>query len=180
MKPVAYDVLMAIAGAIRNQTYDCCSRWAIARRTMQDGEAYSIPDYPYIAGILDSRAKRNWIMKPTQIGLTEAGVTISYFVADHDGRDVIYYFPTKSMAERFSKTRFSPAINFSEYLSRVCTNNTAVTKQFGNATVHILGAASMTDHLGSVPRCCSTTSILNVSSFGGFSWRSFQNPLKRP
>jgi len=147
-KSVAYDMLMAIAGAIHNQTYDRCSRWAVARRTMQDGEAYSIPDYPYIAGILDSRAKRNWIMKPAQVGLTEGGITISYFVADHEGRDVIYYFPTRTMAERFSKTRFTPAINFSEYLSRVCTTDRADIKQFGNATIHILGAASMADLKG--------------------------------
>jgi len=148
MKPVAHDVLMAIAGAIRNQTYDRCSRWSVARRTMQDGSSYSIEDYPYIEGILDSCAKHNWIQKCTQSGLTEGGVTISMFVADYWGRDVIYYFPTKKMAERFSKTRFQSAINLSEYLKRSCTKNDVEIKQFGNATIHILGAGSVADLIG--------------------------------
>jgi len=134
--------------AMLNRNYDVCSRWAPARRVMQDGCKYSIPDYPYIEGILDSRAKNNWIMKGTQVGLTEGGITIATFEADYHHRDVIYYFPTKKMAERFSKTRFSPAINLSEYLAGRCTNNSVETKQFGNATIHILGANSSADLKG--------------------------------
>ncbi len=145
---IVSDMYSTAAESILNRNYDVCSRWGPARRTMQDGCAYSLTSYPYVEGILDSHAKKNWIMKATQVGLTEAGITIALFVADFSGRDVIYYFPTKKMGERFSKTRFSPAINLSEHLRKVCTNNSVEIKQFGNATIHILGANSMADLKG--------------------------------
>jgi phage terminase large subunit GpA-like protein len=141
-------MLTAGASAIRNRNYDICSRWAVARRTMQDGSQYSLEHYPYVEGILNSRAKKNWIMKAAQVGLTEAGITIAMFEADFHGRDVIYYFPTKRMGERFSKTRFSPAIQLSDYLKQRCTNNSVEIKQFGTSTIHILGANSMADLKG--------------------------------
>lgn len=87
-------------------------------------------------------------MKAAQVGLTEGGITIGLFVADYHGRDVIYYFPSKKMAHRFSQTRIAQAINLSDYLSRSCTNNSAELKQFGNATIHVLGASSMADLKG--------------------------------
>lgn len=148
MPSVMHDYWAAVFSSIANRNYDQCSRWAVARRTMQDGTPYSLEHYPYIEGIIDSRAKYNWIMKATQVGLTEAGITIANFEADYHQRDVIYYFPTKRMGERFSKTRFAPAINLSEYLHRTCTNNSVEIKQFGNATIHILGANSVADLKG--------------------------------
>jgi len=81
-------------------------------------------------------------MKAAQVGLSEAAFTISFFEIDYHQRDVIYFFPTGKMAERFSKTRFHQAIQLSPHLSRVVTVNTAEIKQIGNATLHILGANS--------------------------------------
>lgn len=148
MNTVWQNMLTAGAAALRNRNYDVCGRWATARRTMQDGCQYSLDHYPYVEGILNSRAKKNWVMKAAQVGLTEAGITIAMFEADFHHRDVIYYFPTKRMGERFSKTRFFPAIMLSPYLRERCTNNSVEIKQFGVATIHILGANSMADLKG--------------------------------
>lgn len=123
-----------------NQTFDVCSRWAVNRRTMQDGSQYSLEDYPYVRDILDSRAKKNWIRKGAQVGLSEAAFTIGFFEVDYHQRDVLYYFPTVKMAKRFSKTRFSQAISLSDYLRKAVRTDTDELKQIGNATLHILGA----------------------------------------
>jgi hypothetical protein len=101
-----------------------------------------LEDYPYVEEILNSKAKKNWIMKAAQVGLSEAAFTIAFHQADYHQRDVIYFFPTGKMAERFSKTRFTTAIKLSPHLSRVVTTDTAELKQIGNATIHILGANS--------------------------------------
>lgn len=142
------ELLKALAGSVINQTYGTKSRWAVARRVMQDGEPYSLTDYPYVAGILNSRAQKNWVMKGAQTGLTEAGITIGLHEIDYHQRDVIHYFPTGKMAERFSKTRFSTAIKLSPYLNRAVTNDSLELKQIGNATLHVLGANSIANLKG--------------------------------
>lgn len=147
-KSVFWEGLTAAANGVHNQSLGVCSRWATERRVMQDGQPYSLEDYPYIKAILDSRAKKNWVMKGTQVGASEAGWTIGFFEIDFHQKDVIYFFPTGKMAERFSKTRFSNAIKLSPYLSSVVTNDSVDIKQIGNATLHILGAASDTNLVG--------------------------------
>lgn len=145
---IRQDFLRGVAETLINQTYDVCSRWAVKRRVMQDGEAYSLADYPYVEGILNSRAKKNWVMKGAQTGLTEAGITIGLYEIDYHQRDVIHYFPTGKMAERFSKTRFTTAIKLSPYLKRAVVNDSLEIKQIGNATLHVLGANSMANLKG--------------------------------
>ena len=127
--------------------YKHCSRWAPEIRVMPDGEPYSLDRYPYMREILDTRAPRNVTMKGAQTGASEGGFTTSFFEIDYHKRDVIYYFPTGKMAERFSKTRFKTAINLSPYLSKVVEDSIEI-KQIGNATLHILGANSMTNLKG--------------------------------
>lgn len=139
--PLVLEFLTAIKEAVFNQTLDVCSRWAVARRVMPDGEPYSLDDYPYAEAILNSRAQKNWVMKCAQIGLTEAAITIATFEVDYHQRDVIYFFPTGKMAERFSKTRFDPAYNFSPYLKSVVEKSLEL-KTIGNASIHVLGANS--------------------------------------
>lgn len=141
-KSLAREGILLGSRVLRNLNYQVCSRWAVARRTMEDGNPYSLDDYPYIEEILNSRAKRNWIMKGAQTGLTEAAATISLFEVDVHKRDVIYFFPTGKMAERFSKTRFSAAISLSPYLRSRITRDDIEIKQIGTATLHILGANS--------------------------------------
>jgi phage terminase large subunit GpA-like protein len=133
--------LSANSAAAINQTYKQCDRWAVARRTMQDGFAYSLDDYPYVREILNSRARKNWIMKAAQTGLSEAAITISLWEIDVNARDVIYYFPTGKLAERFSKTRFSNAIKLSPYLRDVVRNDSVEIKQIGQPYISLARTA---------------------------------------
>ena len=72
-KSVFCECLEAAANGVHNQSLGLCSRWATERQIMQDGRPYSLDDYPYIIGILNSRAKKNWVMKGTQVGASEKG-----------------------------------------------------------------------------------------------------------
>jgi hypothetical protein len=105
-------------------------------------EFYSLDDYPYVEEILNSRAQKNWVMKAAQVGLSEAAMTIALYEVDYHQRSVLYYFPTKVMANEFSKTRFNPAINMSPHLDRVVTTKTDDLKQVGNASLYIKGVNS--------------------------------------
>lgn len=128
--------------ALHNKTLDVCSRWAVSRRVMEDGEPYSIEDYPYIEEILNSRAQKNWVMKAAQVGLSEAAFTMALYETEFHNKPCLYYFPTTKMAATFSKTRISNAIKFSPYLSSVVTTDSVELKQFGKATLYITGANS--------------------------------------
>ena len=141
---------IAVAGveAALATTFDICSNWAVNYRVMPDETRYSLAAYPYVKDILNARNKYLWVMKGAQTGLTEAFITRGLFEIDYHGRDVIHYFPTLKMAERFSKTRYASAINDSPYLKKVVTNNSIELKQIGTATVNILGAGSMANLKG--------------------------------
>ena len=142
------ELLRAVREALHNQTLDVCSRWAVSRRVMNEAtdakpaEFYSLDDYPYVEEILNSRAQKNWVMKAAQVGLSEAAITIALFEVDYHQRDVLYYFPTKVMADEFSRTRFNRAIELSPYLRNVVTTKTDSLKQIGNASLYIKGVNS--------------------------------------
>ena len=59
---------------------------------MPDGSPYSLTDYPYVVEILNSRAKKNWVMKGAQTGLSEAAFTIAFYEADRHRQPVLYQF----------------------------------------------------------------------------------------
>lgn len=142
MKKLMREGLGLLSEVVRNHKYDICSRWAVKRIVMEDGEPFSLDDYPYVEEIINSRAKRNWVMKGAQTGLTTAAYTISFFEIDYHKRDVIYFFPTNKMADRFSKTRFSNAIDWSDYLKARITRDDIELKQIDTSTLYILGANS--------------------------------------
>lgn len=142
MQQLAKDFLKLTADSMLSQTYDLRDRWANARRVMQDDTPHTTHDSPYLKEIMNSRARKNWIRKASQTRFTEMGITIGLYEIDYSGKDVIHYFPTGKLAERFSKTRFSQAIQKSPYLREVVTNDSIELKQIGSASLHILGANS--------------------------------------
>lgn len=140
--PVVDAMMYAFDEGLHNKTLDACSRWAVSRRVMEDGEPYSLEDYPYIEEILNSRAQKNWVMKAAQVGLSEAAFTMALYETEFHNKSCLYYFPTEKMASTFSKTRISNAIKLSPYLRRVVTNDSVPLKQFGTATLYVTGANS--------------------------------------
>lgn len=137
------DFITAMAERLRTRSMTCCSRWATKRRIMPDGTPYSIKRYPYIKAILDSRAKKNWVMKGSQTGLSEAAFTIAFYEADRHAKPVLYYFPTEKMAQIFSKSRFKDVVQYSPYLQNVVTLNQASMKELASGgRIYIAGSNS--------------------------------------
>jgi hypothetical protein len=107
---------------------------------MPDGSNYSVEDYPYVVGILDSEAEQNYIPKGAQTGLTEALLTKANDVAVREGEDVLYYFPEVKQARQFSQTRFDDAIKYSPALSNAIVRQTEGMKKYDRGTIYIKGA----------------------------------------
>lgn len=146
MKPLDRFVDIAYEGAITD-TLRVCSRWAPKRLTVQ-GVPFSVDAYPYVRGILDSRARFNWVRKGAQVGLSTAAMAIAFFEVDFHEKDLIYYFPTKAMAEEFSKGRIADIVNESTYLKRIVSENSVTQKKIGNRTMYIKGANSEVQRKG--------------------------------
>jgi hypothetical protein len=112
---------------------------------MQGGKHYSINRFPYVREIMDTSAKFNWIKKGAQTGLSETAITIAEFTTIREGRDVIYYFPTKSKMTEFSCSRIDDSIILSPFISAACTMKNRDLKRFGAASIFMLGANSDAD-----------------------------------
>jgi len=136
-----YDwAYLRLANQVRDESLTKTSIWAPVRRFMPDGSNYSVEDYPYVVGILDSQAEQNYIPKGAQTGLTEALLTKANHVAAREGEDVLYYFPEVKQAKQFSVTRFDDAINFSPVLKNAIVRQTEGMKKFDRGTIYIKGA----------------------------------------
>lgn len=132
--------LSRLANHVRDESLTRTSIWAPVRRFMPDGSNFSVEDYPYIVGILDSQADQNFICKGAQTGLTEALITLANHVAAREGRDVLYYFPEVKQAREFSRTRFDDAIKYSPVLRNAIVKQTEAMKKFDSGTIFIKGA----------------------------------------
>jgi len=141
--PILKDAVFAFSETVHSQlALNTCAKWAVARRVMEDGKPYSIRDYPYIKEILNSQAQKNFVMKAAQVGLSEAAWTMALYHTEFHNKPCLYYFPTEKMANTFSKTRISDAIQLSDYLRTVVTVDTASLKRFGTSTLYVTGANS--------------------------------------
>ena len=145
MRPLAVKALLSDSEYVESTAFTKCSRWAPKYRRMQGDLPYSLDRFPYVKDIMDSKARRNWVQKGAQTGLTETSITISLFTNIQEGRDVIYYFPTKVKMTEFSCSRIDDAIILSPFISSRCTMKNRDLKRFGAATTFMLGANSPTD-----------------------------------
>lgn len=145
MRPIVQDLLNYVVGQRESRAFDVCSRWAVKYRRMQGGKPYSINRFPYVRDIMDTASKFNWIKKGAQTGLSETAITLALFTTIREGRDVIYYFPTKSKMAEFSSSRIDDAIILSPFITSACTMKNRDLKRFGAASAFMLGANSDSD-----------------------------------
>lgn len=105
----------------------------VNRRCMEEiFEAYN--SHPHIT-----------IEKGAQTGFSTLAIAHSLYMADVQGRTVIYYLPTDKMARDFGPTRFDPYINRSPYLKeRLSGTDQVGLKQVGTHFLYIRGLVSKT------------------------------------
>lgn len=145
MRTLVRQLTNFIVDQRESRAFNVCSRWAVKYRRMQGGKKYSIARFPYVREIMDTQAKYNWIKKGAQTGLSETAITLTLFTTIREGRDVIYYFPTKSKMTEFSSSRIDDAIILSPFITAACTMKNRDLKRFGAASAFMLGANSDSD-----------------------------------
>ncbi len=124
--------------------------WAYARRVI-DGRPFDFSSHRYLEKIYKDERPNTVIRKAAQMGASEYAISRALHFAVTKGGRTIYYFPTDNDVGEFSRDRFGPAINRSDYLSDLVKDtDTAGLKQIGEGSVYFRGTNSRT-RMKSVP-----------------------------
>ena len=75
---------------------------------LEDGTKFSFDLHNYLIDIYLDDHKYQVIEKSAQMGLSIYAVVKSLFVCDKLGKNTIYFFPTDTDVQDFSKTRVAP------------------------------------------------------------------------
>ncbi|MCA9069761.1 MAG: phage terminase large subunit family protein, partial [Planctomycetaceae bacterium] len=107
--------------------------------------------HPWCRELHDTQSPYSYAMKGAQLGVTEVAINRTLYTIDRLKRNVLYVLPTALNAADFSKSRFKPAIDESEYLTSIFTDtNTVGLKQAGPTSLFIRGSKG-DSNLKSVP-----------------------------
>lgn len=94
--------------------------WSILRRPwIRPGTRFDLPRHPYLAAIYLETARSLTINKAGQMGVSEYGISYVTHACDVRQATSLYIFPTDKNVSDFSSARFGPAIEASDYLSRI-------------------------------------------------------------
>jgi len=86
-------------------------------------EPFSTRFHPWMNSMLDSKASFNYVMKGTQLGISELALLIALFTVAVRKTNALYVLPTTIIAGNFSKGRISPAVRQSPNLKGLFVND---------------------------------------------------------
>ena len=135
------------------------SQWADRHRILpKKGSAepgrYRTSRVPYMKEIQDSLSiysgvQEVYVMKATQLGMTEGGNNFFGYVVDAAPGPMLMVFPTDSMASNHSKQKLSPSIDETPRLSKKVgragartSSNTILVKEYPGGILYMCGANS--------------------------------------
>jgi hypothetical protein len=128
---------------------DPLAAWAV-RKIRLEGRPFRFEGHEYLRAIYDDTAPHVVLSKAAQIGGTTWAILRSLH-ACLTGLNVIYFFPTRTDALEFSKSRVGPLLGENPFLSRLMTDtDTAGLKRIGDAHLYLRGMQS-TVGMKSVP-----------------------------
>lgn len=120
---------------------DPLAEWA-CRRIKLEGRPFSFVGHEYLRGIYDDRAPHVVLLKAAQIG----GSTWSILKSVHacaSGLNVVYYFPTKTDVNDFSRSRVGPMLEENAFLGRLMKKTDTIgLKKIGDAWLFMRGMVS--------------------------------------
>jgi len=143
-----------ISSGLRKKAISTASKWAEANRIM--GMPFPGPwrfvHHPWLREMHDSTAQSNVGQKAAQMGYTETMLNLTFFNIDILRRDCLYVLPAKTPdATDFSASRFGPALELSDYLSKLFSDVQNIGhKRAGAVNLYIRGSKSRAG-LKSVP-----------------------------
>ena len=124
--------------------------WTLAWRLIE-GRPFSFDRHEYLYGLYADEAPFTVIRKAAQMGASEYAISRAlHFSITYGGR-TMYFFPTDNDVGEFSRDRFAPAVEGSEYLQQLVRDtDTAGLKQIGYGSIYFRGTRSRT-RMKSVP-----------------------------
>ena len=114
----------------------------ITQHTYLNGQKFSFAGHEYQQEILNDPAQTIVIVKSAQLGISEMSARLALArCALIDGFSTIYTLPSASAAQSFMKTRITPVVDSSPYLSELVSgdvDNSSV-KRFSNSYLYLKG-----------------------------------------
>ena len=100
--------------------------------------------FPWLIDMHNSKAPKNVGQKSAQAGFTETLLNRVFYFIDVKSQNVLYVLPNKTPdATDFTASRFNPALESSEYLSRMFSDvNNVGLKRAAGASLYIRGSRS--------------------------------------
>lgn len=151
MHELAKAFVQTLAGKVQRKSVTTASRWAEKYRIIKS-KPWTFDKHPWLREMHDSDAEFNVGRKAAQVGFTETVLNRTFFNIDIKQLDCLYVLPAKTPdASDFSSSRFDPAVEESEHLSRLFDDVKNVGhKRAGSANLYIRGATSRSG-LKSIP-----------------------------
>ena len=87
-----------------------------------DDKPFSFENHNYLIGLYQDMHKNIVIEKSAQMGASVYALATAFFVCDSMHKNVIYFFPTDTDVQDFSKTRANPMIDSSDHLRAITSN----------------------------------------------------------
>ncbi|MCA9874545.1 MAG: phage terminase large subunit family protein [Anaerolineales bacterium] len=92
--------------------------WAIRhRRLLKPGAYFSLDDHRYLIDLYRDNSQESSYMKAGQVGVSELLISFGLHANDQRAADVLYLMPTSDDVSDFSRSRFGPALEASDYLN---------------------------------------------------------------
>jgi hypothetical protein len=151
--PMAQYLLSRMRDGLQRKAITTCAKWSEQYRVM--GKPFPGPwrfdNHPWLREMHNSTAEKNIGQKAAQMGYTELLLNWTFFNIDINRDSCLYVLPTSDDASDFSASRFDPALESSEHLTKLFSDvkNTSM-KRAGSATLYIRGSRSKSK-LKSIP-----------------------------
>jgi 5-methylcytosine-specific restriction protein A len=152
--PAEQTFLDRIVAGLRRKSVTQASRWATTYRVM--GPPYpgqwTFKYHPWLKEMHDSKAEHNVGRKSAQMGFTETVLNLVFYNIDVLSVNCLYVLPAlKPDATDFSASRFDPALELSDYLTKLFSDVKNIGhKRAGTTNLYIRGSKSRAG-LKSVP-----------------------------
>jgi hypothetical protein len=155
MKPLLHQLAERLRNGLEMHSVTTASKWAEKYRVMGGGSfpgPWRFDHHPWLREMHESRAGMNVGQKSAQMGYTETLLNIVFFNIDVKKWDCLYLLPAqKPDATDFSASRFNPALESSEHLSKIFSEvKNLGHKRAGTCNLYIRGSKSRSQ-LKSIP-----------------------------
>lgn len=102
-------------------------KWTQLKRPfLGPSRKFRLDNHPYLIDIYGCTAKEIVLQKASQMGASEWLVSYAAHACDQRMANILYLFPTEAHVSDFSTARLGPAIEASEYLSKIVVDGSGM------------------------------------------------------